>query len=98
MLDSVSHYKSELLSEIEGLSAEKLREILGFACFVKAKDVIDPSQSHYWTKKRQQMRNGKAEAKQPRPIGLAKEIFQVPPEFFDELPEDLLDEFEGRTG
>jgi len=40
MPDSVSHYKSGLLSEIEGLSAEKLREIPGFACFVKAEDVI----------------------------------------------------------
>jgi len=55
MLNSVSRYKEELLSEIEGLSAEKLREIVGFACFIKAKDVIDPSQSYYWTKKWQQM-------------------------------------------
>jgi len=98
MLDSVSHYKNELLSEIEGLSAEKLREILSFVCLVKAKEVIDPSQSHYRTKKWQQAGNRKFGAKQPRPVGLAKEIFQVPPEFFDELPEGLLDEFEGRSG
>ncbi|HDN26545.1 MAG TPA: hypothetical protein ENG03_05525 [Thioploca sp.] len=31
----------------------------------------------------------------PRPIGLAKDKFQVSPLFFDELPEDLLDAFEG---
>jgi hypothetical protein len=33
----------------------------------------------------------------PRPIGcLAKDKFQVSPLFFDELPEDLLDAFEGK--
>ncbi|QTA81027.1 Toxin-antitoxin system type II, antitoxin component, VapB-like [Desulfonema limicola] len=32
----------------------------------------------------------------PRPIGLAKNRFQVPPEFFDELPEELLNAFEGK--
>ncbi len=32
----------------------------------------------------------------PRPIGLAKDKFQVSPHFFDELPEDLLDAFEGK--
>lgn len=31
-----------------------------------------------------------------RPIGLAKDEFQVSPHFFDELPEDLLDAFEGK--
>jgi len=31
-----------------------------------------------------------------RPIGLAKDKFQVPPEFFEELPEDLLEAFEGK--
>jgi hypothetical protein len=31
-----------------------------------------------------------------RPIGLAKDKFQVSPFFFDELPEDLLDAFEGK--
>jgi hypothetical protein len=30
-----------------------------------------------------------------RPIGLAKDKFQVPPQFFEALPEDLLDAFEG---
>lgn len=32
----------------------------------------------------------------PRPIGLAKDRFQVPPAFFDELPEELLNAFEGK--
>ncbi|RKZ35705.1 MAG: hypothetical protein DRQ49_18990 [Gammaproteobacteria bacterium] len=31
-----------------------------------------------------------------RPIGLAKDKFQVPPQFFEELPEDLLDAYEGK--
>ncbi len=31
-----------------------------------------------------------------RPIGLAKGRFEVPPEFFDPLPDDLLDAFEGK--
>ena len=35
--------------------------------------------------------------KTPRPIGLAKNIFHVPESFFDELPDDLLDAFEGKA-
>ena len=31
-----------------------------------------------------------------RPIGLAKGLFEVPPEFFAPLPDDLLDAFEGK--
>ncbi len=31
-----------------------------------------------------------------RPIGLAKGRFEVPPEFIDPLPDDLLDAFEGK--
>jgi len=33
----------------------------------------------------------------PRPIGLAKNRFRVPPEFFDELPEEMLNAFEGKA-
>lgn len=32
----------------------------------------------------------------PRPIGLAKGRFRVPPDFFEELPEELLNAFEGK--
>lgn len=32
----------------------------------------------------------------PRPIGLARGRFTVPPSFFEPLPNDLLDAFEGR--
>jgi antitoxin (DNA-binding transcriptional repressor) of toxin-antitoxin stability system len=34
----------------------------------------------------------------PRPIGLARGEFEVPPSFFEPLPDDLLDAFEGREG
>jgi len=32
----------------------------------------------------------------PRPIGLARGRFTVPPSFFEPLPNELLDAFEGR--
>ena len=35
---------------------------------------------------------------QPRPIGLAKGRFSVPPSFFEPLPDDLLNAFEGMHG
>lgn len=31
-----------------------------------------------------------------RPIGLAKEAFQVPASFFEPLPDDILDAFDGK--
>lgn len=37
-----------------------------------------------------------AQRDQPRLIGLARGEFEVPPEFFDPLPEELLDAFEGK--
>ena len=33
----------------------------------------------------------------PRPIGLAKGVFFVPRSFFEVLPDELLDVFEGRS-
>lgn len=35
--------------------------------------------------------------KAPRPIGLAKDIFRVPESFFDELPDEVLNAFEGKA-
>lgn len=35
---------------------------------------------------------------QPRPIGLAKGRFSVPRSFFEPLPDELLDAFEGAHG
>ena len=37
------------------------------------------------------------ERKTRRPIGLAKGMFTVPKSFFDPLPDDLLDAFEGNV-
>ncbi len=34
--------------------------------------------------------------KQKRPIGLAKGQFKVPPSFFEPLPDDIIDAFEGK--
>jgi hypothetical protein len=48
-------YKKDLLSEIEGLPLDKLKEILDFVCFIKAKEVIDPAQAYFWTRKWQDM-------------------------------------------
>jgi hypothetical protein len=50
-----TEYKKELLKEIEGLPSEKIKEILDFVCFIKAREVIDPSQAYFWTKKWQAM-------------------------------------------
>ena len=33
---------------------------------------------------------------EPRPVGLAKDRFEVPASFFDPLPDDLLDAFAGK--
>ncbi len=57
MTDLIFQYKDELLSEIEGLSVEKLKQVIDFVCFLKAKDTIDPSQSYFWTEKWQNMEN-----------------------------------------
>lgn len=40
----------DIVEEIEGLSKEKLKEILGFVSYVKAKEAIDPTQTYFWTK------------------------------------------------
>ncbi len=55
MKASTIQCKGELLKEIEGLSPEKIKEVLDFVCFIKAKEVIDPSQTYFWTKHWQQM-------------------------------------------
>ncbi len=55
MQSSVSEYKQELFREIQGLSDEKLKEILDFTYFIKAKDAIDPSQAYFWTTRWQAM-------------------------------------------
>ena len=51
----IPDYKEELFREIQGLPDEKLKEILDFTYFIKAKDAIDPSQTFFWTRKWQDM-------------------------------------------
>jgi hypothetical protein len=49
MSSAVSTYKHELLDEIESLSEENIRELLDFTYFLKARNVIEPSQAYFWT-------------------------------------------------
>ena len=41
-----------------------------------------------------ELRPVRGPAREPRPIGLAKGTFTVPPAFFEALPDDLLDAFD----
>lgn len=34
---------------------------------------------------------------EPRPIGLGKGLAEIPDSFFDPLPDDILDQFEGKA-
>jgi antitoxin (DNA-binding transcriptional repressor) of toxin-antitoxin stability system len=34
-------------------------------------------------------------SKSPRPIGLAHEVFEVPASFFEPLPEEIINDFQG---
>lgn len=52
---AASSCKEELLSEIKGLPAAKIKEVLDFVCFIKAKETIDPTQSYFWTARWQAM-------------------------------------------
>jgi len=40
----------------------------------------------------------RSERRKERPLGLAKGKFKVPPEFFEPLPPELIESFEGRRG
>ena len=54
-MGAVTQYKEELLREIERLPSKKIKEVLYFVCFIKAKENIDPTQTYFWTKKWQDM-------------------------------------------
>ncbi len=66
MIEQGVDYKEELMRQIEGLSADKIKEVLDFAYFIGAKDAIDPSQAYFWTKRWQTM---EAEADQDKEKG-----------------------------
>jgi hypothetical protein len=60
-------YRRELMREIKNLSPEKMKEVMGFVYFIKARDVIDPEQAYFWTKAWQAM---EAQADQDKAKGL----------------------------
>ncbi|MBN1664691.1 MAG: hypothetical protein JW943_13920 [Deltaproteobacteria bacterium] len=51
---ALSRYKQEILQGISDLPSNKLKEILNFVHFIKAKESIDPTQAYFWTKKWQE--------------------------------------------
>ncbi|MEW6095053.1 MAG: hypothetical protein AB1567_00810 [bacterium] len=51
----VDEYTTQLLEEMKGLPTAKVKEILDFTCFIKAKEAIDPTQAYFWSKKWQEM-------------------------------------------
>lgn len=72
--------QERLIEEIKQIPSDKLAEVY---------DLV-----HYF---RLGLAHEKDSQKLPtqRPIGLAKAVFQVPASFFEPLPDDLLDAFEG---
>jgi hypothetical protein len=73
--------QERLIEEIKQIPSDKLAEVY---------DLV-----HYF---RLGLAHEKDARKLPtqRPIGLAKAVFQVPASFFEPLPDDLLDAFEGK--
>jgi len=50
-------YKEEVLSRLEGLSNNKIQEVIDFIYFLKSKRIpkeIDPDQLYFWTKEWQE--------------------------------------------
>ncbi len=45
----------EIIEELEGLPKEKLKEVLGFVSYMKAKEAIAPTQAYFWTRGWQKM-------------------------------------------
>jgi len=53
----------EIIEELEGLPKEKLKEVLGFVSYLKAKEAIDPTQAYFWTRGWQKMETEADKAK-----------------------------------
>lgn len=67
---SAAKYKEDLLNELNGLPADKVKQVLDFVCFIKAKESIDLGQSYFWTKRWQEMeRDADDDKKAGRIIG-----------------------------
>lgn len=65
-MDSISNYKEEIWKGLNSLSSEKVKEILDFVYFIKAKDFIDPSQAYFWTCQWQDMEKEAEKDKQEK--------------------------------
>ena len=48
-------YTKKVINEIKGFSVQKIKEVLDFIYFIKTKDIIDPTQAYFWTKKWQKL-------------------------------------------
>lgn len=69
----------EIIEELGGLPKEKLKEVLGFVSYIKAKEAIDPTQAYFWTKGWQKMEAEADRDKKARKIigtGSAKELIR----------------------
>jgi hypothetical protein len=73
--------QEQLIKEIEQIPEDKLSELY---------DLI-----HYFRLGLLHERQA-GETPASRPIGLAKGSFQIPSSFFDPLPDEMLDAFEGK--
>jgi hypothetical protein len=52
-----TNYKGEVLSGLEGLTNDKIQEVIDFIHFLKTKKIlreIDPDQLYFWTKEWQE--------------------------------------------
>lgn len=69
----------EIIEELEGLPKEKLKEVLGFVSYIKAKEAIDPTQAYFWTRGWQKMEADAEKDKRTRKIignGTAKGLIR----------------------
>lgn len=69
----------EIIEELEGLPKKKLKEVLGFVSYIKAKESIDPTQAYFWTKGWQKMEAEAEKAKKAGKVignGTAKGLIQ----------------------
>ena len=74
--------QEQIIEEIKQIPNDKLLEIYDLIHYFRL-GVAQEKQSHKITVKQ-------------RPIGLSKGKFQVPPDFFEPLTDEMLDAFEGK--
>ena len=67
---ALTKYKKDILHEIDSLPPVKLKEILDFVCFIKAREAIDPTQAFFWTRGWQRLeQSADRDKKESRIIG-----------------------------